>query len=166
VPQQADAPCTGRGTVRRPAATTIAAAGAGQIEPGDGSVEARDGDWAMRSRFEALSEGLLAAVRDGLTLEDAATRAGVSENTAKGWAREGRKHPEGRFGQFAVALDAARDQVRSSEPMDWTEFEDHLAAAVRAGSVVAMKLYAELHRSDDSAAARPSGDADVLADLD
>lgn len=123
----------------------------------------------MRSRFAELEAGLVASVRAGLTLEDAALKAGVSVNTARGWAREGRKRPDGRFAGFAAVLDAAPRRSPSGHsaagdsPMAWVEFETHLAAAVRAGSTQAMRLYADLHRA--TAEERPKA-SDALTALD
>ena len=121
----------------------------------------------MRSRFEDLQASVLVSVRDdGLTLEDAAARAGVPANTVRGWARQGRKQPDGRFGSFAAALDASRDDARDATPMDWAEFEDHLATAVRSGSTTAMKLFAALHADERPGATTGSTGSDVLDDLD
>ncbi len=135
----------------------------------------------MRSRFEELEAGLVASVRAGLSLEDAALKAGVSVNTVRGWAREGRKRPEGRFAGFAAVLDAAPRRSRAAttswfprEPtlgdstmaesqMAWDEFQAHLATAVRAGNTQAMKLYADLHRA--TAEERPKA-SDALTALD
>jgi hypothetical protein len=120
----------------------------------------------MKSRFDDLQGALLASVRDGLTLDDAATRAGVSVNTVRGWVREGRKNAEGRFAPFAAELDAARvSTVGDTAEMSWTEFESYLAAAVRAGSTTAMKLYADLH-GKDRGDSRESTIVDSLAALD
>ncbi len=104
----------------------------------------------MRSRFEQVAGQLVGAVRAGATLDAAAAQASVSVHTARDWARKGRGEPEGRYGRFAADLAAARERpacLESSE-MDWAEFESHLAKAVRAGSVQAMRVYASLHRPD------------------
>lgn len=129
-----------------------------------------DGDRPMKSRFEGLQDGLLGSVRDGLSLDDAATRAGVSVHTVRGWVREGRKHPEGRFGVFATALSAAQSEPQNLDPnqsgsMAWAEFEGHLAASIRAGSVTAMKLFADLHRAQVPEQPAESGSLGRLDEL-
>ncbi len=105
---------------------------------------------------------MLDAVRDGLTIEDAAVRAGVSVNTVRGWARDGRRNPDGRFGSFALNLDAARVAEPASGPMDLDELREVTAAAARKGSTSAMKLVLDLLRAD-SGQDRPT---DSLSRLD
>ena len=116
----------------------------------------------MKSRFEDLNGAVIAAVRDGLTLDDAATHAGVSVNTVRGWFREGGKNPEGRFGVFAADVKAARESVPDG-PMDLDELRAVIAHAARKGSTQAMKLALELLRVDDPGASKPS---DPFSDLD
>jgi transposase len=107
----------------------------------------------MTSRFDDLAGQLIGAVRAGQTLDAAAAQAGISIATVRTWARRGRKDPEGRFGEFARALDAAREASRGDpSALDRSEFERHLAKAIRGGSVQAMKLWATLHREDDAPA--------------
>ncbi len=108
----------------------------------------------MRSRFEQVAEQLVGAVRAGATLETACAQASISVHTARAWARKGRKDAEGRYAQFAADLAAARERPArlESAEMGWDEFEAHLAKAVRAGSVQAMRLFASLHRPDGEAA--------------
>ncbi len=107
----------------------------------------------MTSRFDDVSGELIGAVRAGQTLERACRAAGISVHTVKGWARKGRRDPESRFAAFAVALEAARNAGRSdSSALEWDEFEQHLAKAIRGGSVQAMRLYASLYRPDEAPA--------------
>lgn len=125
----------------------------------------------MRSRFEELEAGLVASVRAGLSLEDAASRAGVSVNTVRGWAREGRKRRDGRFGAFAAVLDAAPRRSPTGGPpagdsqMSWDEFQAHLATAVRAGNTQAMKLFADLHRATSEQRPKASNALTALDEL-
>jgi hypothetical protein len=116
----------------------------------------------VRSQFEDAGGVVLDAVRDGLTIEDAAVRAGVSVNTVRGWARDGRRNPDGRFGSFALNLDAARVAEPASGPMDLDELREVTAAAARKGSTSAMKLVLDLLRAD-SGQDRPT---DSLSRLD
>lgn len=113
----------------------------------------------MISRFEQVADQLVGAVRAGATLDAAAAQASVSVHTVRDWARKGRKEPGGRYAEFATDLAAARGRparLESSE-MDWDEFEAHLAKAVRAGSVQAMRVFASLHRPDAEAGAQADG---------
>jgi len=107
----------------------------------------------MTSRFDQLAGQIVGAVRAGQTLDAAAAQAGISVNTARTWARRGRKDPDSRWGEFARALDAAREANKADPSlMDWAEFERHLSKAIRGGSVQAMRLFATLHREDDAPA--------------
>lgn len=120
----------------------------------------------MRSEFDRVNSLVLDGVRDGLTLEDASSRAGVSVNTVAGWARTGRKEPAGRFGAFASALDDARETAAGSlpaGPMDLEELREVVAQSARKGSVQAMKLALELVRLDGAEGSRP---ADPFSELD
>jgi len=118
----------------------------------------------MRSRFEEVAGQLVGAVRAGATLEAAAAQASVSVHTVRCWARKGRGEPDGRYGQFAVDLAAARGRPArlESAEMDWSEFDAHLAKAVRTGSVQAMRLFASLHRPDGE----PAAEGDEFARFD
>jgi hypothetical protein len=108
----------------------------------------------MMSRFDEFAGPLIDAVTAGETLDQACGKAGLSVNTARTWARRGRKEPDGRYGGFAAALDAARDAFRSDpSAMTHEELEQRLAKAIRAGSVQAMRLWVGLHPVDAPAAA-------------
>ena len=119
----------------------------------------------MRSQLDTASRTVLDGVQDGLSLAEAASRAGVPVDTVAGWAAKGRKDPEGRFGAFAAELDEARRNATASlsgELMSLDELRLVVAAKARAGSVQAMKLAYELLRDVSDAPAKPSG----LAALD
>ena len=62
-------------------------------------------------------------------------------NTISTWLKNGRKDPEGKYGEFARAVDAARESLPGETPMSDDEFEVHLANRIRRGSTQAMKLY-------------------------
>lgn len=101
--------------------------------------------------FEAAREGLLASVRAGLTVDEAARLAGVRVNTVRSWLSRGRKAPEGPYGRFAAEIDASRELKRlpaRSELLTRDELEGLLAEKVRAGSVPAMRLWVDLHRAE------------------
>lgn len=103
---------------------------------------------------------VIALVEEGLTLKDAAGRAGVSEGSLRNWLTKGRKGGPPEYREFATAVDRARmkdgrPEVREGEVPD-TETpgsEEDLRIvtwkAAKGGSVQAMKLYWEMLRSKD-----------------
>jgi transposase len=103
--------------------------------------------------FESVKDELLASVRAGATLDEACRAAGVNVHTARSWLSRGRKAPTGRYGRFASEVDATRQLQRlprHSELRALTphELEGLLAEKVRAGSVPAMRLWVDLHRTE------------------
>lgn len=93
-----------------------------------------------------LTAAVAARVELGASFRDAAQAAGVSPETARGWLRRGRNNPDGDCGDFARAIDAAREAAaKRPEPMSEAEFREHLEAAIRAGSTQAMKLWANTY---------------------
>ena len=60
------------------------------------------------SRFDEHSERILGFVREGLTLTESCERVGASYATCRKWISAGRKVPDGPYGPFVAALDAAR----------------------------------------------------------
>ena len=118
----------------------------------------------MTSRFDEVAGQIVGAVRAGVTLDAACRQAGVSVSTAQGWAKRGRKEPDGRYGGFARDLEAARGAaVPARADMDWAEFEACLAKAIRGGSVQAMRVYASIHRPGEGSEqpAQPDAFAEV-----
>jgi hypothetical protein len=116
----------------------------------------------VTSRVESVAPEIVGAVRAGATFPAACAQAGVSAATARTWAQKGRKDPEGRYGGFARDLDAAREAAAPARTdMDRPEFEQHLARAVRGGSVQAMKLWADLHRPGEAEEPAPDAFAEV-----
>jgi hypothetical protein len=122
----------------------------------------------VTSRLDEAAGQIVGAVRAGATLDAASKQAGVSVATVRGWAQKGRKEPDGRFGVFARDLDAARAAASPAQvDMDWPEFEECLAKAIRGGSVQAMRVYASIHRpgkaSEEPAEPDAFAEADELA---
>ena len=106
-----------------------------------------------RTSFESVKEALLASVRAGATVDEAARHEGVKVNTVRTWLAKGRKEPQGRYGRFASEVDATRQLQRlpqRSELQEFTyeELERLLAEKIRAGSVPAMRLWVDLHRAE------------------
>jgi hypothetical protein len=95
-----------------------------------------------QSNFENLNARIIELVTDGETLADACDGVGLPYATARGWVKEGRKRPEGRFGGFAQALDDARSNGSRTESRDGARFqpdEEYEPGAVEreVGSLVA-----------------------------
>jgi transposase len=92
-------------------------------------------------------------MRDGLSIDEAARNVGVNINTVRTWLRNGRKAPDGRYGAFASEVDAIREARRlpvRAELVTLTrgEVEAILADKARAGSIPALRLWVDLHRSE------------------
>jgi hypothetical protein len=60
------------------------------------------------SQFADHADRLVAFVSEGLTMRDGCARAGLSYDTARKWVSAGRRDPNGAYGAFVTALDAAR----------------------------------------------------------
>ncbi len=115
----------------------------------------------MRSTFTPRARGsVLQGLYAGLTLVESIERAGLAEQTVKGWLTRGRQDPDSEHGRFAAAVDEARD-VAARADMTLAEFRGHLNRAVRAGSVSAMRLWLTLHQSEQDEA-----DDDPFAEVD
>jgi hypothetical protein len=110
------------------------------------------------SRFEQVAPKLARAVKAGASFDEACQKHGVNVHTAQTWLRNGRRDPEGRYGTFAAAVDAAKSSRAaakvppSSEGLTRDEYERLLAEAARAGSVPALKLWADTHPTEGQAA--------------
>jgi len=99
------------------------------------------------SKFTSITRGaLIERTAAGASLPDACRSLGLREVTVKSWITRGRRALSGEYFDFVRDIDAARMTVRerptSLEPAD---FRRYLEAAVRAGSVAAMKLWASLY---------------------
>lgn len=100
----------------------------------------------MKSRFDSVSGPLLEALRAGSSWSEACRVVDVSAYTAKSWLQKGRQEPDGRYARFALDVEAAREVAEASAPgreapLTVEEVMAHLARAVRAGSVTAMKAW-------------------------
>ena len=95
----------------------------------------------MMSRFteESCAE-IVAGVRSGLSLEEAALDAQVAPKTLRNWLTRGRKETNTPHAAFAAAVERAREAAQTAV-MDETEFRACLNAAIRRGSVQAMRLW-------------------------
>lgn len=103
----------------------------------------------MTRRFTPETRGaVLQGLNAGLTLAESAQRAGLPEQTLKNWLTQGRREADTEHADFAAAVDAARERAARA-PMDDREFRGCLNAAVRAGSVQAMKLWWSVRDDDD-----------------
>lgn len=96
--------------------------------------------------------GLIARIADGATLDEASRACGIRPKTVAGWLTRGRRDAGGPYSEFAAAVERAREKARSaaSKAMTPDEFNEHLAKAIRAGSVSAMKLFYEIRREQES----------------
>lgn len=94
---------------------------------------------------------IIEAVRAGASIDDAARQAGKAVGTVRRWLTEGRKHPSGKWSEFARVVDEARAAQRvefGGEPMTHGEVERILTDAIRNGSLQAVKLWLALHSQD------------------
>lgn len=94
---------------------------------------------------------ILEAVRAGASIDEAARQAGRPIGTARRWLTEGRKAPDGRHGEFARLVDAARVAQRvdlAARPMSHEEVEHVLTVAIRRGSLGAVRMWLALHPQD------------------
>lgn len=104
---------------------------------------------------------ILARLELGVSYRDAAAAAGIRPETARSWLTRGRKQGSGDYAEFAQAVEQARQSRDTAPAMSSEEFREHLEAAVRGGSVQAMKLWSDLHADDGKPA-----DARALLGLD
>ncbi|HVA03484.1 MAG TPA: hypothetical protein VMU64_07000 [Acidimicrobiales bacterium] len=121
----------------------------------------------MTVHFDQVAPKLAELVAAGASFDSACDSVGVSPNTGRSWLRKGRRDPDGRYGALAAAIDACRAAqvvaLDGGAAMTLEEWEVHLAEAIRAGSVPAMKLYAETHRESEPARVDPFAEFDELA---
>jgi transposase-like protein len=99
---------------------------------------------ASKFSAEARAE-IVESVAAGCSLPDAARAAGVGLDTLKRWLGRGRREDLGPYAAFEAAVSEARKEAALLSPgeMSVAEFREHLERSVRAGSVSAMKLWAE-----------------------
>jgi hypothetical protein len=100
---------------------------------------------AARTKFTPENRAvILTQLRNGGSLAGACRDIDVRLKTAEGWLTRGRRERDGDYADFAQAVDEAR-AVHERAGMSPEDFDRHLAKAVRAGSVQAMKLWADLN---------------------
>jgi IS30 family transposase len=120
----------------------------------------------MASKFTAENRGaILDLLADGISLRDACREVGINEKTVKGWLTRGRKEGDGDYAEFAVAVDASRQEAAEAEaPMNGDELRLVVSRAAKNGSVQAQKLYWEMLRAGEDPGEEE--EADPLAELD
>ncbi len=98
-----------------------------------------------------------------MSIDEAARQAGKPAGTVRRWLTEGRKRPDGKHGAFARVVDEARKAQRVDLEGDMTheEAERIVVAAMRRGSLQAVKLWLALHPLNDGAA-----EGDPFAEFD
>lgn len=126
------------------------------------------------SKFTPTKQvAIAAAVREGVSIPDAARGNDVAPDTVKGWLKKGRANPDGTYGEFAALVDEAMEFVRGIRDDDLAESdpippEDELLrrldAASKKGSVRATQLLLEARARKD--ADGDDEDADPFAQFD
>ncbi len=98
--------------------------------------------------FTAENRGaVLQGVRAGLTITEAAERAGLSSQLVRNWLSQGRGEADTEHARFAAAVDEAREDAASADLTE-DEFRRHLNKAVRSGSIQAARLWWSVNRPD------------------
>jgi hypothetical protein len=120
----------------------------------------------VSSKFAQKAPELLACVKAGATVEEAAVAQDVPIGTARRWLRDGRqgKRP---YVEFSTQVDECRGERREAEralegPLSPEEAESLLARAARKGSVPALRLFYE-RRAADAAGERGASARKLLA---
>ncbi len=91
------------------------------------------------NRFTAQRRAhLLGLIEGGVSLEEAAERAGTTPKTVRRWALRGAYGEDAEAGAFADALEAAR--VRAVAPLTESDLVRVLEGAARRGSIRAAEL--------------------------
>jgi len=120
----------------------------------------------VSKQFNVKAPQIVASVRAGATIEEAARAADVPVATARRWLRDGRKGKPG-YVEFASAVDGCRGERREAEralegPLSAEEAEGLLARAARKGSVPALRLFYE-RKAADAAGERGASARKLLA---
>jgi hypothetical protein len=79
-----------------------------------------------------ISTAIIARVKIGLSLSEAAQAVGINPATARGWLFRGRRASAGTYRDFAAEVDAARNGQHGQVPLE---------TLVRAGSMRAARRY-------------------------
>ncbi len=100
-----------------------------------------------RAKFTtARRSAVLAAVRSGVSLEDASRRLDVAPRTVANWISRGRRERSGPYVDFAAAVERARAghaRELASRRLDTEALLRLLERAARNGSVAAAKFLVE-----------------------
>jgi transposase-like protein len=118
----------------------------------------------MNARFNPETRAdLIAEVRSGSTFTAACESIGLSTATARTWMARGRKEHDTEYAIFAHAIDEAREAAATADMTD-AEFLSHLSAAVRRGSVSAMRTWWAIRKDlkDEEPRPDPFGELDEL----
>jgi transposase-like protein len=95
------------------------------------------------------ADQIATAVEAGASIDEAARAADVNTHTVRRWLTDGRRTPDGKHGAFAARVDTARAGRKQAEQaldgVTLAEAEAVLAAAVRKGSIPALKLWFDRH---------------------
>lgn len=112
-----------------------------------------------------VTSAILARLEHGVSFKDAAIAEQVKPETARSWLTRGRRESTGEYADFAAAVEQARAKAEAAAAKEMTddEFKEHLASAVRNGSVQAMKLYDEIRQREKGD--RPPGDGDEFDEI-
>lgn len=116
-----------------------------------------------------VAAGLIRSVKAGATIDEAARRLGVPVNTARGWLRDGRRDPAGKYGSLALLVDGHRRDRQETEkaaakadgPLTVAEAEMLLSRAAREGSVAAVRTWLERF-----AGPQPASETDPFSQFD
>jgi tellurite resistance protein len=97
----------------------------------------------------AECEQIAEAVRAGATIDEAARVAGANVHSVRRWLTAGRRG-DAKHAEFARKVDEARSERREAEraldgAVTLAEADGVLAAAVRRGSIPALKLWYDRH---------------------
>lgn len=121
---------------------------------------------AAKKFTPAMRGALVERFAAGCTITDAASAAGVRENTLKSWLQKGRAESEGDYAEFAQSVEVARKEARERpEPMTEAEHRLIVSEAARRGNTQAMKLYWEILQADHEPEELEEP-ADPLSELD
>jgi len=94
-----------------------------------------------QSNFNTRSTEVLAALRAGVSIADAARANEVTPRTIFNWIRRGREAPDGRYGGFAAAVEEIRKSRQPfREPLGEAELRVVVSERARRGDVGAMRL--------------------------
>jgi hypothetical protein len=128
----------------------------------------QDADAMTSDTFGQRGASVLARLRAGASIADAARAEGLSARTVSRWLARGRANPAGGYGRFAADADAAA-RVRAlpvavAPSMDADELVGVLEVAARGGNVTAAKYL--LDRLDRHREAAPAPTGGILDELE